>query len=399
MSRAPMSFSDLSATIRYLLECRLISTAVSWKSCGNTASSHGTSGLIHPESHFTDQKAAALRRGSYSHLRRHWQFINELQLFEIDHHVSYGIHIYGTERVTPRFLMASSLYHPETVERSLIHNGDGTEPGLKTAEGHWDTSAHADRILTIDNHMLDSWRKSLGEDDSPLLETPMVYTVNRASASALNKLAQAKRVSALNPDFSSGWHEKSDRQRGRFELRWGEPVSWDDVILQGPNFHVGAPLYKQPNSTMKNNLDWSEVDLEALPGDAVPVTSYKPIRDGRYDQFYTHWTLPNGDRVAARDYYRVAWRNMAANTGERTLIPAVIPPGTAHIHGVTSLGLPERSQDDLTARRRSVELVSHLTSPVRVAPKSTISGDPVSRLAVDSSIYSSRPDRIARAFA
>lgn len=348
------------------------------------ASSHGTSGLIHPESHFTDQKAAALRRGSYSHLRRHWQFINELQLFEIDHHVSYGIHIYGTERVTPRFLMASSLYHPETVERSLIHNGDGTEPGLKTAEGHWDTSAHADRILTIDNHMLDSWRKSLGEDDSPLLETPMVYTVNRASASALDQLAQAKRVSALNPDFSSGWHEKSDRQRGRFELRWGEPVSWDDVILQGPNFHVGAPLYKQPNSTMKNNLDWSEVDLEALPGDAVPVTSYKPIRDGRYDQFYTHWTLPNGDRVAARDYYRVSWRNMAANTGERTLIPAVIPPGTAHIHGVTSLGLPERSQDDLML---VAGVLSSLLSDfsIRVAPKSTISGDSVSRLAVDSS--------------
>ena len=87
-----------------------------------------------------------------------------------------------------------------------------------------------------------------------------------------------------------------------------------------------------------HHLDWSEVDLEALPGDAVPVTSYKPIRDGKYDQLYTHWTLPNGDRVAARDYYRIAWRAMAANTGERTLIPALIPPGTAHINGVFSYG-------------------------------------------------------------
>src|SRR5699024_10380263 len=111
-------------------------------------------------------------------------------------------------------------------------------------------------------------------------------------------------------------------QRGRFELRWGEPGSWKDVILQGPNFHVSVPFYKTPNPAMKSNKDWSEVDLEALAGDAVPVTSYKPIRDGQYDQLYTHWTLSNGDRVPARDYYRIAWRRMAANTGERTLIPA-----------------------------------------------------------------------------
>ena len=102
---------------------------------------------------------------------------------------------------------------------------------------------------------------------------------------------------------------------------------------------------------MKNNLDWSEVDLEALPGDAVPVTSYKPIRDGKYDQLYTHWTLPNGDRVAARDYYRIAWRHMAANTGERTLIPAIIPPGTAHIDGVFTCAL-RSTNDDLLARHR-----------------------------------------------
>lgn len=333
------------------------------------ASDQGISGLIHPESHFTDQKAGTLRHGAYSHLRRHWQFINELQLFEIDHHVSYGIHIYGVGLLTPRFIMASSLYHPETVERSLLHNGDGIEPGLKTVSGQWDTSAHRARILTIDATVIDSWRATLGEESIPLLETPMVYTVNYAAASVLEKLSRSSRVSEVSPVFSSGWHEKSDRQRGRFELRWGEPSSWNDVILQGPNFHVGVPFYKQPNSTMKNNLDWSEVDLEQLPVDAVPVTSYKPIRDGQYDQLYTHWTLPNGDRVPARDYYRIAWRAMAANTGERTLIPALIPPGTAHINGVFSYGFS--SDDDLLLAGGSMSSLM-ADFAVRVAPKSGI---------------------------
>ncbi|MDR1214952.1 MAG: class I SAM-dependent DNA methyltransferase, partial [Propionibacteriaceae bacterium] len=33
-------------------------------------------GLIHPETHFTDEKAGLLRQAAYRRLRRHWQFIN-----------------------------------------------------------------------------------------------------------------------------------------------------------------------------------------------------------------------------------------------------------------------------------------------------------------------------------
>lgn len=43
--------------------------------------------------------------------------------------------------------------------------------------------------------------------------------------------------------------------------------------------------------------------------------------------------------VSARGFYRIAWRRMAANTGEPTLIPAITPPGTAHAHPVHTFGL------------------------------------------------------------
>lgn len=341
----------------------------------------GAIGMIHPESHFTDDKAVELRRAAYLHLKRHWQFINELQLFEIDHHVSYGIHIYGgTLSNEADFLMASSLYHPETVDRSLSHNGEGEEPGLKDSEGKWDTKPHLRRILRIRNEQLNSWKATLGEKNTSQLDAKMVYTVNRASAEVLEKLSAHSRIGSLTPEFSRGWDESIDRKKGRFDLRWGEPETWNDVILQGPNFHVGVPFYKQPNSTMKNNLDWSEVDLEALPGDAVPVTSYKPIRDGKYDQLYTHWTLPNGDRVAARDYYRIAWRKMAANTGERTLISSIIPPGAGHIEGIRSIGFPtRRSESELLLQSGGMSSVL-LDFIVRVSPKNNIVPSTVDRL-------------------
>ena len=98
----------------------------------------GIIALIHPESHFTDEEAGLLREHTYRRLRRHWQFINELRLYEVHHQKRYGIHIYGHPTNKVNFLMASSLYHPGTVERSLIHDGSGHEPGLKDISGDWD---------------------------------------------------------------------------------------------------------------------------------------------------------------------------------------------------------------------------------------------------------------------
>ncbi|MFH5211494.1 restriction endonuclease subunit M [Antrihabitans sp. NCIMB 15449] len=82
------------------------------------SSASGVSGLIHPESHFTDPKAGRLRSQTYSRLRRHWQFINELQLFEeIDHHTLYGLHIYGSVQEVS-FQQAVWLMDPATLEGS-----------------------------------------------------------------------------------------------------------------------------------------------------------------------------------------------------------------------------------------------------------------------------------------
>src|SRR5690625_4191158 len=176
----------------------------------------------------------------------------------------------------------------------------------------------------------------------------MVYTVNRAAGEVLEKLAHAPRVAELKPLFSSGWHEKNDRTKGYFDVEWGSASSWEDAILQGPHLHVATPFFKSPNPTMKSNKDWSDVDLEALEPDALPITSYKPAGDRDvYDANYTHWDI-DGESVPARNHYRIAWRRMAANTGERTLISAIIPPGSAHVHPVHTLAFIEQKQSVLS---------------------------------------------------
>ena len=195
---------------------------------------------------------------------------------------------------------------------------------------------------------------------------PMVSTVNSAAAQTLSTLATQPRIGGLDLQFSRGWDETIDRQKGRFVRQWGSST-WDDAIVQGPHLHVSTPLYKQPNESMKNNQDWTSTDLEALPNDAQPITQYKPAGDrSAYDRLYTHW----GDS-SARDHYRIAWRAMAANTGERTLISAIIPPGTAHPNGVFSVGGPSIASTTLAITQAA--LSSLLTDfSLRSLPKSGV---------------------------
>lgn len=302
------------------------------------ASHEGVVGLIHPESHFTEKKAASLRKGAYQRLRRHWQFINEMRLFDVHHLVSYGVHLYGHPQDTVSFLNAASLYHPQTVTDSLHHNGTGSLPGFKDDENHWDLRPHRDRIIEVDKCELGVWNSILEEPGTPILESRMVYTVNTEAAAVLEKLSAAPRMKQLGLQFSSGWHESADKKAGYFDTAWKHPESWTDVILQGPHLGVSTPMSKQPNPTMNSNKDWTEVDFEAMPPDFIPATAYQPDRSiGTYDIDYGTWTV-NDEPVEVLSTFRVAWRKMAATTGYRTFYPAIIPQGSQHVDGASSAG-------------------------------------------------------------
>src|SRR5699024_9036888 len=117
-------------------------------------------------------------------------------------------------------------------------------------------------------------------------------------------------------------------------------------------------------------------DLESISTDEIPTTVYKPIGDrDRYDTDYTSWQFQDAEDApnlrSARDYYRVSWRAMAANTGERTLITAIYPPGTAHINGVFSVANPTGTRSEIGALAGiTSSLIADYT--VRTAPKSGI---------------------------
>ncbi len=346
----------------------------SWKHIKPTT---GTSAFIHLDSLFTDEKAGGLRAATYPRLRRHWHFVNELRLFEIQHQKQYSICVYGRSQKGPLFLHSSWNYHPATVQRSLLHDSSGAEPGLKDDEGQWDLRPHAYRVAKVTSQTLESWKAILEAKSTPTLQTRMIYPLNRSSSVSLEKIAARPRIEQLGLSFSSGWHEKNDRTKGFFEVEWGPAKQWPDVILQGSHISVGTTFYKQPRSSMLHTTDWTQIDAESISTNLIPTTTYKPVGDrGSYDKAFTHWGT---ERRPARSNYRIAWRSMAANTGERTLIPSIIPPGAAHVGGIFSAGFPSGNSDLLlTTAGALMSLTADFC--VRVAPKSNIRLSTIERL-------------------
>lgn len=296
----------------------------------------GSVGLLHPESHFTEKKAGHLRAETYRRIRRHWQFINKKKLFaDLTDQIEFGVHVYGPKLDEPRFIMAASLYVPETAEASLRHDGSGLPPALKTDDGDWDMRGHAERIIAVDSRTLELWASVLDEPGTPPIQARMVYPVNRASQSVLTKLAQAPRVRDLGLQYSRGWDESIDRRKGYFEVGSAVNESWDDVILQGPHFSVANPFAKQPRKVVNSNNDWDDTDLEEVFQEFISRTNYQLNNSVNYLDSYDCFTVES-NKESATKFFRISWRSMAAKASYRTLYASVIPPGPTHVHAVRS---------------------------------------------------------------
>ena len=294
----------------------------------------GVASLVHPEGHFNDPKGGHLRRATYRHLRRHFNFMNGLFLFEDVHHITYfGIHVYGHER-HPLFLQLSYLQHPAIVDGSLKHDGSGDLPGIQYPQGGWDLRPHKARVLTIDAHVLASWAQLFDDPGTPPAEARLLRPITTADLEALEAIAnQPIRLADHEYHWSSGFHERGAKEAGLIRWETRVPSSWDEVIVQGPHFTVATPLAKQPNENCRHNQDYSSWNLERLPKTVIPRTNYQRAasRD-RYEAAVDHW-----DGTSSSKYWRTVWRKMTQPGLERSLHPALLLPGPAHIDGVYSL--------------------------------------------------------------
>ncbi len=291
------------------------------------------------ETHFTDERRRTPpSRWTYRRLRRHWQFINELSCCSRSMTKS-PMEFTSMARQTGdgrSSFRRRRLYHPETVERSFAHDGSGSRArGSKDPNGHWDRRPHRGSLIRRRRRAGTVARCPRGPR-SPVSHAHAQHRQHQAARRPGDLRAVAGSVSGLQVLARAGMRRPIG-QRGVSSHRLGARQTWEDAILQGPHLHVATPLYKSPNPTMKHNQDWSPTISRPARGSPCRSLPTSPAGDRASTTSAIHALGDDGRRatsIAARDFYRMAWRSMAANTGERTLIPAIIPPGAAHVDGI-----------------------------------------------------------------
>lgn len=302
-------------------------------------------GLIHPDTHFGGTREARLRSSVYRHLRVHASFINAANwAFEdLSRNQEFGLHIYGPPR-NIQFAHLSELYGAEVLPGSLVHDGSGESPGIKH-RGNWDIRPHRDRVVIVDTELLAVWRRLSGRD-CLVDETPLLYPVLRTERGAIESLAEfSERLDSFSPRISSGYHESSAKKDGL--IRWGNQnvPSLSDVILQGPHFSGALPFSKEPKTPCRSNNDWTSLAPTRIDAGFVPLTNLIRACDtSTYMAAQDRW---NGLRYT--EFFRIAWRRMIPFNSERSLYPALIPPGPAHVHTVHSMALADNISTTLNA--------------------------------------------------
>ena len=152
---------------------------------------NGIVGLIHPESHFTELRAKALRSAKRT---EGYGVIGSSgtknELFEMQHAKEYGVHVYGDVSATVCFRQAASLYHPILSPGHCTTMDLVLSPGVKDEDDRWDLRPHAERIIDVTESQLAVRGLFLLMSLAPqLARRRMLYPVNRASAKVLDKIA------------------------------------------------------------------------------------------------------------------------------------------------------------------------------------------------------------------
>jgi hypothetical protein len=302
------------------------------------ASVNGVQGFLHPEGVYDDPKGGALREVLYGRLRNHFQFQNALILFPIAHRAKYSLNIYGTNR-QPSFIHLANLFHSKTVDACFAHDGDGAVGGIKTFDNQWDMAGHRQRLIPVGEKALGLFAQLYDEPGTPARQARLPALHSQQLQSVLEKFAAApKRLGDLQGEYTAleMWHETNAQKDGTIRRATSFPADPTELVLSGPHFYVGSPLYKSPRSVCTEKGHYDCLDLTTLPDDFLPRTNYRPdVSPSKY--LARTARVPWGEKKPVTDFYRVMYRRQLPPPNERTLIPCIQPKSTGHIHPVFSL--------------------------------------------------------------
>ncbi len=293
----------------------------------------GVSAFVHPDGVFDDPKGGILREKLYPKLKYHFQFTNELKLFaEVDHHTGYSLNVYNNSENTD-FELISNLFAVETIEQCYDQSITGNIPGIKDDNGNRSVYGHPGRIVHVGQKELELFAKLFdGSEDWKQAKLPILHA--QALIDVLFCFANQNKTLANiseNVYCAEMWHETNNQVDGTIKRDVHFPDTVRGQILSGPHIGVSNPFFKTSRKECKLNSDYDSIDLTQIPQDYLSRCNYSiacSIDEYEKREPDTTW----GPHYSSE--YRLCFRKMLNQSGERTLISTIIPPSSEHINGI-----------------------------------------------------------------
>jgi hypothetical protein len=313
----------------------------------------GFIGLLHPEGVFEDPNGQSMRKVLYRHLEYHFQFLNELFLFQdVGDRMLFGVNVYRGKKANVNFISINNLFHPTTIDGCFIHDGSGACGGFKIKDEsdrgyRWNTNPHKDRIIHCTENELKLFA-TLFENTDQYQSVRFVNIQSEKIIMVLEKISEFKsNVASFNNIITEGWHETNSVNLNiKRETKYANLNAYE-FIWSGPHFHVANPLNKTPRIVCTEKGHYDVIDLNSIEEDYFSRTNYVPLqniqdyvkefkgfeikRDKKSISIYDNWI----------DHYKLAFSKMLNTSSERTLQPAIIPKQTSHINGVISVAFKD----------------------------------------------------------
>ena len=291
------------------------------------------SAFVHPDGVYDDPNGGLLRNQLYPRLRSHFQFTNEYKLFEgVDHHTGFSINVYGNEQ-RHSFVTIGNLFAPRTIEECFDCSITGDVPGIKDENGNWNTKGHPKRVVHIGRKELTLFAKLFDGNDQwrmarlPVLHSSDMLSVLNDILSYSNSLASDELVEMS----TVMWDETKSQKDGITVKSCSFPLTEIETIYSGPHIGLANPVFKASRRVCEKNSDYDNIDLLMIGADYVQRFKYVPACEL---SDYIQKSPASGRYI---DSYRVVMREMLNLSGERSLIPTIIPPKCGHI--ITVFGM------------------------------------------------------------
>jgi hypothetical protein len=323
---------------------------------------HGYVGFVHPENVYDSSQEGFLRRSLYRRLSAHFQFQNELGLFDIHHEQKFSTNVYGPikDDSDVRFVNMSNLFTVNCVDESIqLKNVSIPVEGIKNDQGKWSTKGHPQRVVTIGNEELSTFARLFSEEETPVLEAPLPHIHAQHVMTLLEKIAHWPRsvdsLGNLELFSTTCWNETTSCKEGTIKRDTHFAEQPEELILNGPLFYVANPCYKTARNVCTKNSDFDVLDLEKLPDDYLPRVNYSRACD--LEEYRRRAPkLPWDTSKNFLDSYKLSFREMLSVPTERTLFAALTCAGTAHVNAVLSL-TTQNCMDMLAIASMSLSLV------------------------------------------